>query len=1203
MALRPLRRRWFPLLSLAGLAALLLSFWAFLAAGWVSAAATGIVHRLVGGEDMSVGVYGLRSDLLRNTLADSVVIRGERGLVVRVAPARIRGSVPAFMLGDGLDSIGVGRLEIALPGPAPDSDPDTLSCILESIRAGFVTSADHLTLEYGIITDSGAAVVDSMSIATSISREEDLDLGVRSLAAYLPGLGMVGGSGHLGMRGCVAMTDGFQVESSAGSLHVSGALDGTDGALDFRLGGALGPGFRWVRFPLSLRFSGSLLGRLDSPRARMRVFDSRLSYEGESVELAIDTLMLSTDSVRLRGLSLAGYGVRLSAGAVLGLPDLSWNASADASLASADLSRLLEQAPRTSLTGSVSLRASGVGARPDRASLSSMLSAGSAGPVNVNSASLGAEIDRNSASLWGTLHTPKGSLELNGTASLGAGMRPVSYSGELYGHLSGSSILEDLSVDLPVPTLHGISLDLEARGTPAALTTRGFISIREAEMDSIQVSEAGFEGRATIDFGGPASLAGSLGIAKADLPGLALGGVRYRGEVVLGETPLPRVQGSLAVDSLSAGGFSAGVSGEVTMSDGLLAAGDLRVVSADGYEASADIAATLGDTIEVTADSLVLVRSKMRLMTGGRLAGYWWPGGLELKTLALPTPHGLVSGSGFYSSTADSVYGRLQMDRIDLASLSGLFFPEGGLSGVGSMDVMVTGTPDTPRGYLRSTVLSPAWDPYLADSLTIDVSMKDSVLTFDGVYSWEDGIRSGFRAGIGRFWEDSTAAPLLSDILWAEVELTDIGDWLFYALPMPVRTRGAMVSANAEYNRDAAGEPEFDMQLVATAEEMIITAINQHLPNVSLNVLYSYPTSQPYSARLSLTSGAEGMGKVTAQAMFQVLRHFPVPEIGRYYFRTNLEGYRIVLGSYASVSLNGEIKSQGESMEERPLVEGSIQVAGGYLGMPSGSGSSRSSGGGEATTLPLDLRVDISSSRGLWFRNSMADLELAADLVVLTSEQRLAVNGELSVTRGNVYVLQKDFRITEGRITFEPGFPPLLALDITAETSLRGIMDQALYNITVRITGRPQSPEVVLSGSGPGGELSQEDILSLLATGLTYGQLQQVDTGALGTGLEDIAQGYIGKLLARSLRDDIGLDAFSMSPELLSDTTSFRFNVGKYILPELFVSYEGDVLSSEPGTVSAQYFISEDVYLQGSTKPTVHGEQEPSLELHYTISY
>jgi len=1202
MALRTVRRRFLPLLSLGGLIALLLNIYVFLAAGWLDRVATSLIHGITAGEEVSVGVYGLKSDLFWSTSVDSVVVRGERGLVVRLVPARVRGSVPSFLLGTGLDSIGVGRLEVAVAAPSPEKEPDTLSCILEGIRSGFVTSTGLLTLEYGIVHEGGRPLVDSMSITTSVSLGEGVDLGVDSVAAVLPELGRLEGSGFMGMRKCLALADGFTLRAAPGSLTVSGELRGVEEELDLRISGAAGPDIRWLDFPLRVEFDGRVSGPLSFPQIAVAVPAAEAAPDGEMTAFSVDSLVVSLDSALAEGVRVSRKGVSLYAGGGIRLSDLSWTAAAEASLDRADLSALVEGVPSTSLSGTVSLDASGSGTDPGYLSLSAILSGGWAGPVTVKSGTLSGSVSRSSASLQGVLHTPRGSVELDGGAVLGEGMVPLSYQGTVSGRLSGSSILEDLSSELPVPMVSGLSFRVRVEGDRRRLSAEGDVSAASLRMDSTVAGDVRFGGRTRLSFAGAAMAVGSLSVGSLEMPGLRAGGMVYTGGFSSGPEGYPEAEGDLEMDSLRAGAAAASLSASFGLKGDSISVEDLELSTRQGYRVSVDLAAGLGDTLDFRMDSLTVVRNKLRLIAGGGLRGSWWEGGMALDSLWMHTPHGRVEGRGFFGGESDTLDAILRLEHLDLASISGLFLPSGGFSGVGNVELAARGTMQRPRGYIRGRIVGPAWDPYLADSLTVDVVLRDSVLTVDGIYSWSDGIRSGVRGGIRRFWSDSTPSPALSDVLWAEVELTDIGDWLFYALPIPVRTRGANVSASAEYTRNAAGEPDFDMQVVATAREMIITAINQHLPNVSLNILYSYPTTQQYSTRIALTSGAEDMGKVTAQAMFKVLRHFPTPEIGSYYFRTTLEGYRAVLGSYASLALDGEIGASGEGMEERPQLEGDIRIAGGYLGMPP-SGKEGGSGGGTPAELPFDLLVRIRSSRGLWFRSSMADLELNADLVVMTQERVPTVNGELSVSRGNVYILQKDFRITEGRVVIRPGVPPALELDITAETTVRSIMDQSMYIITVRITGPPGSPDIVLSGSGPEGELSQEDILSLLATGLTYGQLQQVDTGALGTGLEDIAQGYIGKLLARNLRDDIGLDAFSLSPELLSDTTSFRFNVGKYILPELFVSYEGDVLSSEPGTVSAQYFISEEVYLQGSTKPTIHGDQEPSLELHYTFSY
>jgi len=135
------------------------------------------------------------------------------------------------------------------------------------------------------------------------------------------------------------------------------------------------------------------------------------------------------------------------------------------------------------------------------------------------------------------------------------------------------------------------------------------------------------------------------------------------------------------------------------------------------------------------------------------------------------------------------------------------------------------------------------------------------------------------------------------------------------------------------------------------------------------------------------------------------------------------------------------------------------------------------------------------------------------------------------------------------------------------------------------------------------GQIAQEDILTLLAAGLTYSEMQQMNSSAIRSEVEDVAQSMLGSLLARNLRHEIGLDTFEISPELLSDTTSLVLNVGKYVLPDLYVSYKGDVFSADPGTFSAQYLFSSDLYIEGTTRTTIHGYLEPTLELHYTIRY
>ncbi len=148
------------------------------------------------------------------------------------------------------------------------------------------------------------------------------------------------------------------------------------------------------------------------------------------------------------------------------------------------------------------------------------------------------------------------------------------------------------------------------------------------------------------------------------------------------------------------------------------------------------------------------------------------------------------------------------------------------------------------------------------------------------------------------------------------------------------------------------------------------------------------------------------------------------------------------------------------------------------------------------------------------------------------------------------------------------------------------------------VTGDPENPEISLSATGPAGALAEQDIVTLLTAGMTYGELQQFDSTALGS----VAGSYLGQWLARSIRDDVGLDALQFTPDFSSDSTSLVVNAGKYVLPDLFVSYSSDVFSSDAGTIRAQYFINRDFFLEAARRaPSQEGTILHRASLHIQI--
>lgn len=1147
----------------AGLLLLIIALYALLVAGALTDPLSRLAGRLASGGGATVRIDGLRTDLFWETTVDRVRVTDADGLVVQVDSVHVSGNLVSFPWSRHVDTLGVRSVYIALPPPGPpDTEPDTLDRILQNVRSGFYTSTDHISVRYGTLMDDRGILLDSMLLEGSIALEEGVQLSLDSVRSWVRDVGTVSGKGLVGMTGNTAWARRFGASAAMGNMVVDGTFSGPDGSYDLSLSGRVGPRIPEVPFDLTMAVSAEVGGRLAHPIVSISTAEGNADLGGETTGFSVDSVRLSTDSVQVFGLVVSRSGLQGTVSGSLALGVLTWQGRADLSFYRLDPRVLAHSMPEGSCTGWAALSASGDLDGPHTLNAHLRMDSSAIGPMEVLSMDVNGGVRGNAWSCSGSALLSEGRFLLDLSGERGPDGLPYSYRGSLQASLRGETMARRLRLQ-GVEELQTLRLSAEVEGDRESISGSGNLMISKLVSGSLELEEVELEGRA--------SLSPTSRTAEATL-----------------EAPVLRVAGR-----------EMALSGIFELDQDSVFISELRVDERSGYLANMTARALMGDSLWFALEDLRVGRSKLILVTEGEVLGLLAGGCVRLDSLWLMTPHGWVEGSAILGA-GDSILAELNVKNLDLSGLGGVVRSLRGIAGVGDMRLSVFRPDGAISASLHGRVVSPAFGPYISDSLTIDAVIDDSTLVVDGVYSWDNGVRSGIRLGTRDFWNRGRLVPSLSDLAWMELELSNIGDWLFYALPVPIKTRGASISAHAEYWRNELDEPEFELHAVAQARQMIITSMNHMLPNVTVNFLYGYPSEGDYSGRISLTSGGEGTGILTAQAMVDVTRHFPSPQIGEYYLGVDFDRFRTILGSFADVIIDGRITSRGRGIEERPEITGSLTVKEGFVGVPPPSeGSGRSSG----VELPFDLRIAITSDRGLWFRNPMADLELYADLVLLTQNRVPTVSGRLTVRRGNVYLLQKTFDITEGYVEFAQGTPLRMQLYILAETRVRGLLDHKSYLISVQMTGPPDNPDVVLSGTGPDGELAQEDIIALLASGLTYAQLQQLDSGAMESGVGDLAQGYLGKLLAKSLREDIGFDALELSPGLLSDTTSFEVNVGKYVLPDLFISYEGDVFSSEPGTISAQYFIGNKLYMLGSSRSTLHGDLEPSMELHYTYNY
>lgn len=613
------------------------------------------------------------------------------------------------------------------------------------------------------------------------------------------------------------------------------------------------------------------------------------------------------------------------------------------------------------------------------------------------------------------------------------------------------------------------------------------------------------------------------------------------------------------------------------------------------------------EALGFSLNGIALTRSgKLRLISAGDIELTSDSSGVMLDTLWLDLPSGEIAADGWFRDDSMSVYAMLEgVDISSLTSTLGLSVP---LSGILDAGISVYGDMGDLNTELDVMIDHPTYDQWNnSDSITVSISSHGDSLLVNGIWSWSDGIRSGLRMGFDGIWSaENTLDLALPDVMWLEAELTGVGDELFYLLPMPLKTSGASVSARIEYQRETE---EFSAGIASHFNRLYLTNPGIEFPGLA--VYMTYPDTREdgsYNGTLTLNSASGQQTTMESTLLLDVREDLSfargsVPlELRGYDFQAEFTGWETLIAGIGWLKMSGTVASHSEDLDQRPRVTGKINIDAATISMGGGgaiegsSGSSSSSSSGE---LPLDLNIRITGERGIWFRTSYANVELSTQIDVTTLRKRLTIGGEVRAVRGAVFLLGREFQITQGEVRILQTTPLGIELDIQAQTRIRSTVSGAEYTITVAVTGDPENPEITLSGTGPSGAISEQDMVTLLTAGMTYGELQQFDSTALGS----VAGNYLGQWLARSIRDDVGLDALQFSPDFSSDTTSLVVNAGKYVLPDLFVSYSSDVFSSDAGTVSAQYFINRDFFLEGSTKSTLTGSHDPSLELHYTYRY
>lgn len=387
----------------------------------------------------------------------------------------------------------------------------------------------------------------------------------------------------------------------------------------------------------------------------------------------------------------------------------------------------------------------------------------------------------------------------------------------------------------------------------------------------------------------------------------------------------------------------------------------------------------------------------------------------------------------------------------------------------------------------------------------------------------------------------------------------DPGPWVFGFLTGIVDLRAGRISGEVSL-KGSFKEPVWAGQVSIQDGVVFIPSVKVLAQEAQLELQFKGNRLVLSQARSRVTDG-ELLG--TGVAAFSGF----TPEWVRYRFRYRMIPIHPMEGVYGVTDGDLEL---GWARGQPLSLEGEVRVVEAVVNLSLGATPVGPGGGSGGVEYRLRLRGD----RGIWLRNPDFDIELAGDLEVLSLGGEFYLEGSLETRQGKVYYLDHTLHLTRGRLFF-PRAPRLdPELDIWAELDTRRFADRdpkRPIKIVLHLSGTLSQPKFRFFSQPP--VLSEEDIISYLTLNRTWQELTAAETQDLF--YEVISEkllSYFQRELSERIEGFAPLDYFRLDAGPLSDSP-MRATFGKYISPDLYLSYTHNLMEHSEDLFRAEYSL------------------------------
>ncbi|MEQ9641600.1 MAG: translocation/assembly module TamB domain-containing protein [Alphaproteobacteria bacterium] len=224
-------------------------------------------------------------------------------------------------------------------------------------------------------------------------------------------------------------------------------------------------------------------------------------------------------------------------------------------------------------------------------------------------------------------------------------------------------------------------------------------------------------------------------------------------------------------------------------------------------------------------------------------------------------------------------------------------------------------------------------------------------------------------------------------------------------------------------------------------------------------------------------------------------------------------------------------------------------------------------------TLVADLDIQVELPGRVYVRGRGLDSEWQGQVQVTGTSAEPEIAGELTIVRGNLGLLSKDFQLTEGRVVLPGGPEPDPQIAVTATHQASDL------EVVVRVTGPATNPDFTLT-SVPG--LPQDEIVARLFFNKNAAQLSALEAAQLAAAIGELTGVTSGPGLIDRLRNSLGVDVLRVET---ADDGSTAVSAGTYVSEGVLVGVQqGAAVGS--GAVSVEVEVTPHISVESKVKQT-----------------